>query len=73
MKVILDTNVFVSGIFFTGPPFQILVAWREGKVQIVVSPDILEEYGRVGEILALDHPGVKFEPIFEFLIQNALL
>ncbi len=23
MRIILDTNVFISGIFFTGPPYQI--------------------------------------------------
>ena len=73
MKVILDTNVFVSGVFLSGPPFQILAAWREGRVQLVISPDILEEYRRVGEILAEDHPGVRFESILEFVIQNALL
>jgi AbrB family looped-hinge helix DNA binding protein len=31
VKVVLDTNVFVSGIFFTGPPYQILKAWRNGS------------------------------------------
>ena len=43
MRVILDTNVFVSGVFFRGPPYQILTAWRDGKIQLVVSPEILEE------------------------------
>jgi putative PIN family toxin of toxin-antitoxin system len=73
MKVILDTNVFVSGAFFSGPPFQILAAWREGRVQLIISPEILEEYRRVGKILAEDHPGVRFESILEFVIQNTLL
>lgn len=27
----------------------------------------------MGKILAEDHPGVRFEPILEFVIQNALL
>ena len=30
MKIIPDTNVFVSGVFFSGPPYQILKAWRDG-------------------------------------------
>ena len=50
MKVVLDTNVFISGVFFSGPPYQILKAWREGKIQLVVSEKIFEEYVRVGEI-----------------------
>jgi putative PIN family toxin of toxin-antitoxin system len=60
-------------LFFSGPPFQILVAWREGRVQLMISPEILEEYRRVGNILAEDHPGVRFESILEFVIQNAIL
>ena len=51
MRVVLDTNVFISGIFFTGPPFEILNAWRNEQLQLVVSAEILEEYRRVGERL----------------------
>ena len=35
MRVILDTNVFVSGVFFSGPPFEILDAWRHGRLTLV--------------------------------------
>ena len=47
MKVVLDTNVLVSGIFFSGPPAGILRAWSQGKFQLVLSPEILDEYKRV--------------------------
>lgn len=73
MKIVLDTNVFVSGIFFTGPPFQILKAWRDGKIQIVVSDDIFEEYQRVGKILTEEHPGLDLGTFLELLIKNAEL
>ena len=71
MKVILDTNVFVSGVFFSGLPYQILRAWRDGKIQLVVSPEILEEYHRVGEILAEDHPNLDLKPVLDYVIRNA--
>jgi putative PIN family toxin of toxin-antitoxin system len=71
VKAVLDTNVFISGVFFSGPPYQILEAWRDGKIQLVVSPDILDEYRRVGEILAEDHPGIEFKPMLDYMIQNA--
>ena len=58
MRVILDTNVFVSGIFFTGPSYRILDAWRKGELTLVVSPSILEEYRRVGQELAEQFEGV---------------
>jgi putative PIN family toxin of toxin-antitoxin system len=73
VKVVLDTNVFVSGVFFSGPPFQILQAWRDGKIQLVVSPEILDEYRRVGEILAEEHPAIDLEPMLEYVIHNAVV
>ena len=51
MRVILDTNVFISGIFFSGPPSQILKGWAKQIFQIVLSQQILGEYKRVaGEL-----------------------
>jgi len=44
VKIILDTNVFISGVFFGGLPYQILDAWRNGKLDIVLSEDIFNEY-----------------------------
>ena len=63
MKVVLDTNVFMSGIFFSGPPFQILNAWREGRLQLVASAEILDEYQRVGDRLALLYPLISAGPL----------
>jgi len=68
VKIILDTNVFVSGVFFSGPPYEILAAWRDGKVQLVISPEILEEYQRVGETLGQRYPGVDLGPILDLLV-----
>jgi putative PIN family toxin of toxin-antitoxin system len=71
VRVVLDTNVFISGVFFTGPPYKILEAWRDARIQLVVSPAILEEYKRVGETLATQFPGVDLEPILDFLTLHA--
>lgn len=67
MKIVLDTNVFISGIFFSGPPAQILRAWKDRKIQIVLSKEILDEYQRVGEELSKKFPSVDIEPIIELL------
>ena len=71
MKIVLDTNVFVSGVFFTGPPARILEAWRDGKVNLAVSAAILEEYRRVGVGLADRYEGVDLEPLLTLLAMNA--
>jgi putative PIN family toxin of toxin-antitoxin system len=73
VKVILDTNVFVSGVFFRGPPYEILESWRDGKIQLVVSPEILEEYQRVGEVLAKQFSNVELAPVIDLLAVEAKL
>jgi len=37
--------------------------WRDGKVQLVVSEKIVEEYVRVGEILSQQFPRIELVPI----------
>jgi putative PIN family toxin of toxin-antitoxin system len=71
MRIVLDTNVFISGIFFTGPPYQILKAWRDGRVQLVVSPSILDEYRRIGAELALKFQDVDLKPFLDLLTVQA--
>lgn len=71
MRVVLDTNVFISGVFFTGPPFRILQAWRDGVVQLVISPEILKEYQRVGEELAVQFPVIDLQPMIGYVTVNA--
>lgn len=67
MKVILDTNVFVSGIFFSGPPSEILCAWRDGRVQLVASAEIMDEYRRVGDRLESTYSGMAFSQLLVLL------
>ena len=71
MKVVLDTNVFVSGIFFGGPPQKVLEAWRDGKIQLLLSPAILEEYQRVLRELAFQFPEIKLEALIDFMIVHS--
>ena len=71
LKVVMDTNVFVSGVFFSGPPYQILRAWQSGEFELVVSQEILDEYRRVGEILADERPNIDLNPILTFVLEHA--
>jgi len=67
MRIILDTNVFISGIFFSGPPSQIIKAWGNQSLQIVLSQEILDEYQRVANELASKFPSVDILPIIEMV------
>ena len=71
MRIVLDTNVFISGVFFSGPPYKILEAWRDGRLVLVVSTEILEEYCRVGENLSSRYTEVDITPVLEFVTINA--
>lgn len=70
MRIVLDTNVLVSGIFFSGPPSKVLKAWKRSEVQIVFSEEILEEYRRVAENLSEKYPSIDIYPILELLMLN---
>jgi hypothetical protein len=52
IKAILDTNVFISGVFWNGPPFEILKALQEQRFRLAISLPILDEYRRVLDELA---------------------
>lgn len=73
MRVVLDTNVLLSAILFGGTPGQILDAWRAGQVELVMSPDIVDEYVRVGERLNVRHPDVDVQPSMALIVQNATI
>jgi predicted nucleic acid-binding protein len=44
MRIVLDTNIFISGIFWEGNYCsQIIDAWRAGKIMLVSSLDMVQE------------------------------
>jgi len=54
-RAVLDTNIVVSGTFWSGASFQVMRLIDDGIVDLVLSPDILREYSEIlssEEILA---------------------
>jgi putative PIN family toxin of toxin-antitoxin system len=48
LRVVLDTNVLLSGIAYPASiPGKIMAAWRHGSIEVVLSNFILEELRRV--------------------------
>ena len=72
MKVVVDTNVVISGVFFGGHPRRVLEAWRDGAVDLVISAEVLDEYRRVGERLEEQFPGVSLKPFLALVVANAM-
>jgi len=75
VRVVLDTNVVVSGVFFGGTPGRVLAAWAAGAFALVLSPAILDEYRRVGHDLGQRHPELSaaFEPVLTLIAMNAMI
>lgn len=43
-KVVVDTNTFISAIFWCGKPLKVINLWRlEEKYHLLISPEILAE------------------------------
>ena len=47
IKVVIDTNVFVSAILFDGELDKLINLWKRKKIVLLLSKEILEEYIKV--------------------------
>ena len=62
MRVVIDTNIFISS-FFGGKPRKIIDLWKAGKITLCLSNAILDEY-----IDVLRRIGLKEEDELEELL-----
>jgi putative PIN family toxin of toxin-antitoxin system len=70
LRVVLDTNVLLSGIAYPASiPGKIIAAWRYGSVDVVLSGFILDELRRVLPRLANRHllSAVEIEDLVDIL------
>ena len=47
MKVVLDTNIFISGIFWKGSSNKVITKWKERKFTLVTSLEAISEIVKV--------------------------
>jgi uncharacterized protein len=47
MKIVLDTNTVISGLFWRGAPRQVLDLARSGSITLFTSPELLAELADV--------------------------
>ena len=47
MRVVIDTNVFISSFLGRGNPKQIIDLWKNGSLTICLSREIIDEYVEV--------------------------
>ena len=51
MRIVIDTNIVASAVFFGGNPRKIIEALFEKKLDAFITPEILEEYHETFEEL----------------------
>jgi putative PIN family toxin of toxin-antitoxin system len=73
MKVVIDTNVFVSGIFWKGQSNKVLNLWKEGKITPVVSTDILSEFTKVMSDFKIQLPEDMIKEWVNLILRNSIL
>ena len=68
-KIVVDTNVLVSGLLFDGKPGELIKLWKEGLIVPLCSKEIVTEYLRV-----LAYPKFQLsESDIDFLLAHEIL
>ncbi len=56
MKIVIDTNVFISAVFFGGLPLKVLQTVIAKQNEAYISPEIWDEYNDVIERMTKKYP-----------------
>ncbi len=75
LKIVVDTNVVISGIFFRGTPGKIIDGIAENQYQLILSKNIIDEYLEVVIRYSKKQkmPEKPSLDIVNFLISNSLI
>jgi uncharacterized protein len=71
MKVVIDTNVIISGIFWSGPPYEVLNRWRHKKITAICSEEILGEISAILREFKL--PEAQINGWVDFITKNSIM
>ena len=71
MKVVLDTNVFVSGIFWTGSSYDVLNSWKDVRFTLVTSPSCISEIVKVLSDFKIRLPDETIREWVDLIVQNS--
>ena len=73
MKVVLDTNVFISGIFWTGESHNAILAWKEGKFDLVTSPQTVSELVKILSDFKIRLPHDMIKEWSDLIVRNSIV
>ena len=74
IRVVLDTNIFISGIFWEGNYCsQIINTWRAGKIELVSSFEIVKELIEVLKDFKIKMPEYLIDDWRKLVIENSVI
>ncbi|MCW5590158.1 MAG: putative toxin-antitoxin system toxin component, PIN family [Legionellales bacterium] len=73
IEVVIDTNVVISGMGWSGYPKKIIDAWIEENFIVKATKDIIKEYQVTCFLLAKKYPSVMFEEVLNKLLLKIYL
>lgn len=74
MRIVVDTNVIASAVFFGERPYQLLRYIMEGQVGVVASKDIVDEYEEIVFRLKQKYPAINTRiPLQDLLVKFEII
>lgn len=74
MRLVLDTNVFISGIFWDGNYCsQLIDKWKNKEIELISSPEIVEELIEILRNFRIPMPEDMIEDQKNLILKNAIL
>ena len=73
MKVVLDTNIFISGIFWKGASNKVITNWKEGKFTLVTSLETMSEIIKVLKDFKIKLSDDMIKEWVDLIVRNSII
>jgi len=73
MKAVLDTNIFISGIFWRGASNKVILHWREEKFTLVTSLEAVSEIIKVLKDFKIKLSDEMIKEWVDLIVRNSII
>ena len=73
MKAVLDTNIFISGIFWKGASNKAIINWKEGKFTLVISLETVSEIIKILQDFKIRLPDEMIKEWVDLIVRNSII
>lgn len=73
MKVVLDTNIFISGIFWKGASNKVITNWREGRFTLITSLETISEIIKILKDFKIKLPDEMIKEWIDLIVRNSII